>query len=505
MKFDKCVESVSTFSDLKREAAEYVIDYRQLSFDELKTAMKKTAPQFYNSENIKRTLEETMLHQERDIRVVSDIILREVLLNCDDFTSICSTTDNMVLDYEQDIVDESNEFDGYKDVPGGETYKFVLETAWQHNDNVSVDEQNLLNKLRSRLGISTKMNNITEASIGKYPKPENEKHTKEEIGKVRRFLQSKGLIFTVRDSNGVDHDVIPEEIAKVIREINHTDITDYGYEQLLQSKFVKSKSYLAKMLEKADVSIPKNASLVELQSLVKEKLTAHELVGGFSPRDGLDISTLNSWCSSLEVQVSGAKASLVDRIVEYYDNLRQIVLSDETDERELYYKFFDEIASRQYALLREQRVIAKDLDCEHRFEQATNYLFEKKMNVKPLMMAGTEHPDGMLSFNDKLILWDNKSKETDVNLADHIKQFDRYISNSEKKVSVFMVIGPSFTDSSAAECAKYSMTHETLVLLITANELKKLAEDWFKIHPDEAFPLGYFKQSGRFNRELVSI
>lgn len=29
MLFDKCVESVSTFSDLKREAAEYVIDYRQ--------------------------------------------------------------------------------------------------------------------------------------------------------------------------------------------------------------------------------------------------------------------------------------------------------------------------------------------------------------------------------------------------------------------------------------------------------------------------------------------
>ena len=505
MLFDKCVESVSTFSDLKREAAEYVIDYRQLSFDELKTAMKKTAPQFYNFENIKKTLGETMLHQDRDTRILSSIILNNVLLDSDDFTSLSSATDNMVLDYEQDIVDESNEFDGYKDIPGGETYKFVLETAWEHNNDVSVDEQNLLNKLRTRLGISERMNNITEASIGKYPKAENAFHTKDEIGKVRRYLQSRGLIFTVRDSSGDDYDVIPEEIAKVIRELNHVDIKKYGYDQLLQSKYVKSKSYLTKMLEKADVEVAKSISLTELQNLTKEKLTAHELIGGFSPRDGLELSTLNSWCASLELQVSGAKAALVDRIVEYYDNLRQIILNDEADDRELYYKFYNEIASRQYTLLREQKVIAKDLDCEHQFEQATNYLFEKKMNVKPLMMAGTEHPDGMLSFNDKLILWDNKSKETDVNLSDHLKQFDRYISNSDKRVSVFMVIGPSFTENSAAECAKYSMTHETLILLITSTELKNLAEDWYKAHPNEAFPLGYFKQSGRFNRELLSI
>ena len=121
-------------------------------------------------------------------------------------------------------------------------------------------------------------------------------------------------------------------------------------------------------------------------------------------------------------------------------------------------------------------------------------------------MSGTEHPDGMLSYNDKLILWDNKSKETDVNLSDHIKQFDRYIKNSEKPIAVFIVIAPSFTKDSASECAKYSMQNDTLILLITANELKSLAEKWAQNNKgDEPFPLGYFKQNGRFNNDLISL
>lgn len=196
---------------------------------------------------------------------------------------------------------------------------------------------------------------------------------------------------------------------------------------------------------------------------------------------------------------------MIERIIDYYDSIKQITI-DESDKRQLYYEFFDELAHRDLKSLRQQNVIDKDLKCEHNFELATNYLFEKKLRVKPLIMSGTEHPDGTLSFNDKLILWDNKSKETDVNLSDHIKQFDRYIKNSEKPVSVFIVIGPSFTDESAAECAKYSMQNDTLILLITAKELKALAEEWAqKNKADETFPLGYFKQNGRFNSNLIKF
>lgn len=62
---------------------------------------------------------------------------------------------------------------------------------------------------------------------------------------------------------------------------------------------------------------------------------------------------------------------------------------------------------------------------------------------------GTEHPDGVLSFNDKFIFWDSKSKEMEVTQKEHIKQFDRYIITSEKLVSSIIVVGQSFSSDSA--------------------------------------------------------
>lgn len=118
-------------------------------------------------------------------------------------------------------------------------------------------------------------------------------------------------------------------------------------------------------------------------------------------------------------------------------------------------------------------------------------------------MKGSEHPDGVLAFNDKLIMWDNKSKEIDVHLKDHIDQFDCYIKSSEKLVSVFMVIAPSFTESSLQEQTQYQLTSGTIIALITAEQLKDMAIKWSKVRGKEPFPLGYFKQSGRFLTSII--
>lgn len=422
------------------------------------------------------------------------------------------TTDDKILAFEQQMIDEANEFDFDKALNNNiEFFKYVLEAAWECNsweqtNEISVDEQNLINKIKRKMKIDRHTNNILEAKIGKYPTPNNKLHTKDEIDEVRRLLQQKGIIFSVRDSNNIDYDVIPSEIAKALRAYYHIDLKRHSFEQLLNFKYVRNKKYLSTMLEKAGISIPQSCTLSYIKDVILDNLNAHIILGGYSPNDGLDKTTLSNWCSSLSLSISGTKPELIDRIIEYYDSVKQIE-TDETDKRTLYYEFYSELAKRDLTTLRKQGVINKDLECEHKFEQATNFLFEKKLRVKPLIMSGTEHPDGMLSFNDELILWDNKSKETPVSLADHIKQFDRYIKMSEKPVSVFMVIGPSFTKDSASECAKYSMANDTLILLITADELKTLAEkrSQKRSKDDEAFPLGYFKQNGRFNSELIPM
>lgn len=504
MNIKKCVENIATTTDLKRVANEYVIDFRRLSSDELKSALIKTAPQYYNIENVKKTIEFFTLNPNRNIRILFDIFVLKTLLNCDDFMLECRETEDAVIAYEQQIIDEANEYAG-DETGDAAFFKFVLETAWELDNDVSVDEQNLINKIREKMGITKHTNEIIEAKIGKYPSINNILHARDDISELRRLLQSKGIIFPIRDSNNINYDIIPEEIAKSIRTIYNIDIKTYGMKQLLSVKYVHNKKYLVSILEKANIHISQSTTLTQINSIVTERLTAHNVLGGFSPNDGLDKSTLSDWCNSIDLPTSGTKPELIERIIDYYDSIKQIEV-DESDERQLYYEFFDKLAHRSLKELRQQNIIDKDLECEHKFELATNYLFEKKFKVKPLIMSGSEHPDGMLSFNDKLILWDNKSKETDVNLVDHIKQFDRYIKNAEKPVAVFMVIAPSFTENSASECARYSMQNDTLILLITASELKELAEQWAQNNnSDEPFPLGYFKQNGRFNKDLISL
>ena len=158
----------------------------------------------------------------------------------------------------------------------------------------------------------------------------------------------------------------------------------------------------------------------------------------------IKVFVLSKWCGELKLPVSGSKTDMIGRIIEYYDNIR---LKDETviDEREHWYNFYLNFASRDLDFLRNQQLIQKDIECERKFEQATDYLFEKKLIHKPLKLIGTNHADGALSFQDRVIYWDNKSKETPVNLKDHIKQFDSYIKASEKSVACFFVIGPEFT------------------------------------------------------------
>ena len=100
-------------------------------------------------------------------------------------------------------------------------------------------------------------------------------------------------------------------------------------------------------------------------------------------------------------------------------------------------------------------------------------------------------------------MWDNKSKESPVNLKDHIGQFDGYMNKADKPVPIFLVIAPEFTIESEEVAMRYHAQHfDRNLSLITAHELKSLAEEWSSdnSHREESFPLGLPAATGRFNR-----
>ncbi len=200
-----------------------------------------------------------------------------------------------------------------------------------------------------------------------------------------------------------------------------------------------------------------------------------------------------------------SQRELIARIIGYYDNILE---KGETagDDREIWYVHYEAFAARDLRFLRDQQLIQKDLECETKFEGATNFLFEKMLFHTPLKLVGTAHADGALSYQDKVILWDNKSKETPVNLKDHIRQFDSYIKGSERTVAGFLVIGPDFTKESSSLAMQYKVKNDTTISLITANELKDIAKQWCANKADkqeDPFPLGYLIQPGRIDKTLI--
>lgn len=512
MDFIKYIEQIPNITIAKRIASAYVADHRRLELEEIKECLVKTAKQYVSYENISNKLKELKLDGNRAVRIIAPILLRDFLLDQDDFISPCKETDSAVLNYEKAIIDESNNFDINKISKDLALFKHMLDTAWAHNNDISIDEKNLLESLRKYLSITIREQHVLEAKSARFPNFENVLHSFDDIDTARKSLQTKGLLVCVKNSDGVMCDMIPDDIAKEIRKYYNIEIRSYGYEKLVDYVVKKTKKqYLIDIItkasqhyKKANIEAPNNLTVNELKTIILRSIQPSNLVGGFSAYDGMNVEDLSSWCGELGLSVSGTKKVLIERILEHYDSLRRIELKTE-DNREKFVSVFNELASRNLKFLRTNNIIDKDLQCEHYFEDATNYIFEKMLFNKPLTLTGTDHPDGKLSFKDKYIMWDNKSKETPVNLKDHIQQFDRYIKNADKEVVVFMVIAPEFTPQSVQECVDYSLNNDTQILLITADELKTVAETWSKKHVGEIFNLGYFKQNGRFDIKLLNL
>jgi hypothetical protein len=255
MELAKVIDNVGTVRALKRIASPYVIDYRNLTDEEVKNAIVKTAPQYYFQENVNKALKECLLDPKRDVRLITPVFLKRVLLNKDDFMAPERQVEDDIIAWEQSIIDRSNE-----DLVDARTekgkhidlMKFVLETAWEHNEEISPDEKHLLVRIKDRLRITEREYAIIEAKLGKFPKLGNQLHTRGEIDEVRQLLQAKGLVFSLRNRDGADFDVVPDELVVALRKFFSIEIRDYGYRQLLNHKAVRSKGYLAEVLTKCE-------------------------------------------------------------------------------------------------------------------------------------------------------------------------------------------------------------------------------------------------------------
>jgi hypothetical protein len=158
-----------------------------------------------------------------------------------------------------------------------------------------------------------------------------------------------------------------------------------------------------------------------------------------------------------------------------------------------------------------KKIVKNESDAERAFEKATAFLFEKKLNHSLIKQKGTEHSDGCMLFgnSNELLMWDNKTQETAYKFPNsHFNQFKKYIDNAYrngKRVSCFLIIVPEIekgAKENATKLKSYSVV-DTDVSIITAENLKWLAEEWHKVKPEEKFNLQVFNTTGILTKEII--
>jgi len=519
MKFEQAVSKISSITDLRRVARAHVVDHKHLSNEQLAPALLKSKPQYVAEESIQKGIAELLQREPRaSSRGLAYTFLVDVLLEQYDTQLPLEEADQRTIAFQQSIVDRSNELDlaalacgdksstRYRDL---ELYKFVLGVAWDHEVNVSPDEENLLEKLRHRLKINRTERRILEAQLQKYPKQNNETHNRNDLAEVRKRFQEVGILLPIRAEDGIDRDVISEETAEVLRAMFCVPLRAEAYLEMLDAKLLKRKSHLFEILEVNEVAHSKYDTVDKLKERIVANVHPHRAIAAASPRIfGLNSEELSEFCKDLSLSAAGSMPERVARIVAHYAQLRPRV-SVAGDERELWFRHFEDLAFRDHEALRKQHIIDKDLEIERKFEDATRFLFDKMLGHVPLKQAGSNHCDGLLSLKTNYLMWDNKSREraAAVSLRDHTGQFHAYMEASDKPVPIFMVIAPAFTEDSEVEATRYHAEHlDRNFVLITAKELKALAEEWAR--PDnknreQPFPLGLLAASGRYDRKRL--
>lgn len=91
----------------------------------------------------------------------------------------------------------------------------------------------------------------------------------------------------------------------------------------------------------------------------------------------------------------------------------------------------------------------------------------------------------------------------------HLLNADKHYANTEvikERVTVeaLMVIVPAFTDSAKSDARARKIRSGNVILLITADELRKIAFDWSESKKaNDAFPLNYFSAAGRYDPQFL--
>ena len=501
MQLEDCLKNVYSKTVIRGYATGIIENRKEKNIDEIEKEL------LHQIDTIRARTRNNLhiLEKSRSKRLLKPIILKIILEERNYQIKIRELSED-VKAFETEIIEsaKTTDFFAKKELKSYEfdIYYTILKGAWEKDFDITEDEENILRALRKKMNITLEEHWMLQSKLGIFPKPtedsNNRFHTSEDVQEITRILQSEQLLIQITGDDKEKYYIIPEEIAGVIKNEWDIQLSKHSYNTLLSNRKIFSKDNYLRILEIANIksSSYKNDDLI---STIIKTVKPMDVLLTFVPKDELT-KELENAC----VEITGTKGSSKnDRIERIFGTLDEIAHKTPRceDKRELYYKYYNELASRKHNELRTLKVIEKDLDIERAFEEATRYLFEIKLNHTLEEMPGSDHPDGRIIINDSTcLLWDNKSKEKACNLNSHLDQFHRYIRNEELNTQTFLVIAPEFDIKSSDVAHIQKAKNNKTFALVNASDLKAVAEDWAKSqHKSKQFPLSVFNIAGEMD------
>lgn len=494
----KVAEAVKhmTVAYLRRIVDSFTKDFPQPEEERAREIIVQNADELTDPERIERTLR--VADRSYSTRILQHNIL-EALLNKPERRATEEEIVEDVRSLEKEILDEAErpeESLAYEDEKALDTLRAVLDVAVQ-DDQVSPEELNLIHRLRRKLGVQERSKQILLAQLNHFPRAGNEIHSPSELSSALNNLQRLGVVFYCNRLDGGAY-LIPEEIVPGVKRALGVELSQKPWRLLLDNLTTR---HLSTILQAN--GLPGHG--------LKEERIERVVHAGIAPSEALGVLKSSELYDILDglagAKVRGTKPERIQRIIDYFQDLVIKEVPEEASPAETYYEYLVELAERDRESLLANDVISKDRDMDAAFEEGTRWLFEQRLGLELLEMSGSDHPDGVLEFPaGDLLMWDTKSKEDAYRFPrSHLRQFKRYIRDAPRRISCFLIIVPSVEDGvgTKAQLLKSESGDDSDVALVSAEDLKWVAENWEEVGSSSEFVLEVFDATGVLTRDQL--
>jgi len=280
-------------------------------------------------------------------------------------------------------------------------------------------------------------------------------------------------------------------------------VTDEAFKEAL-SKFTASQLHSVLGKKKLKIGGNKNQKVerivnsVHLLASILDVLRTDELVG---------------LCRLCEISTRGRKPEIIERIVHYFKNYQ--IKGSKATPKELF-SIYEDLSKQNKNAYRDIGIDDKQISLPTiatDFERATKYIFESifRLTVKT-QTPGREEPDGVIK-EDNIILYDCKTvlyPPYELPIA-HRDQFRRYIKDQYDKLEphaktalkCFIIIAHSFDHKIGDKLAQMKIEPYVPFCLITASDLKFIAERWLEEQRGKILPTSLLIFQGLYTRDKL--